>query len=87
MSTKSSNSHHKRRRQERETRWTDPSLLQEEGEGREKHYATITKEARAGVRKTKSFRSFHKTARRRCARPSTSQRSLLTFIYSLLELS
>jgi hypothetical protein len=59
MSTKSSNSHHKRR-QERDTRWLDPSLLQEEGEGREKYYASLTKRACAGVRKTKSVRSFHK---------------------------
>ena len=44
----------------RDKSWVDPSLLEFEGEGREAHYAALTKKARAAVKDKRMIRDHHR---------------------------
>jgi hypothetical protein len=52
---------HAQHREQKETRWSNPELLEREGPGQEKHYAGLTSGAAGYVRKKRSVREFHKT--------------------------
>ena len=50
---------HPQRRLEKDTRWSNPELLEQEGPGQEKHYHTLTKDSSGAVRQRRSVRDFH----------------------------
>ena len=52
---------HAQHREQKETRWSDPELLEREGAGKEKHHASLTSGASGYVRKKRAVRNFHTT--------------------------